>query len=618
MLIISLLSPKRRRSTDTAATRTGGHWNRVFVACLLSAIALSNTALALDSNTPDKEAVPVDVFVSPLPSPEEEAMLREQLTAELSGQGEVEPDLSPTDRLRQALAQLGMDPDDPANLAAARLEHGIWTDVVMGGTRAAVVDERYGVNGWAPDQFAGSSNGIYRTVAAARLANGDIVEVSRVQFGAGQKVNLGITKRNSRGQRIPWANVHANYTHFSGQYILYPNLSTHIAEIYNVHDVQIYNDRIYVLITDRFLNAGNAYFRPHLAIFGLDGSHQGWWAWCQNCPSTTQDGVAMDISAGLAGANLVILGRHSLSNSTGGFWTVRMPLDANGNPGEASFANFPTLAGHNRFSPVDVAFRGTSPLLFTSSYYVLTSRKFVASSDSDDYDPCLLAVGSNNQADGTFGISGLRCMPFDQIGSNSTDRGVALQTRGSATVPTVEHVWVLSSVARASRNGYGIWKMTDRADSAEFGNLGGGRSLYGGCGTGNVGEGCPAPGPIFTWPAKHHIPTGLYQISNSLAISGYVDAGNPTILGGGIRPYFSQQHILSGDLILLGDHSSPWGAARFLNITAHAGNDFLAVGWTRWPDTGETAQTAVSARLQRDPDRIFYNGFLCRSGRPGC
>ncbi len=615
MFIIPLLSATRRRSTDTAATRTGSHWNRFFAACLLSAIALSNTALALDSNTPDKEAVPVDIFASPLPSPEEEAMLREQRTAELYGQGEIEPDLSPLDQLRQYLAQLGLDPDDPVNMAVARLEYGLWSDVVMGGERAAVVDERYGVNGWSPDQIASTSGGVYRTVAAAPLANNLIVEVNFMNTGTGNS-NIAIVKRNSRGVRVPWSNVNDTFGHFNDQYIIYPrnpNLS-----VYSVQDILVHNNRIYVLMTERYVHDdGVTRYRPHLTVFNENGSWVGFWVYCQDCSAATQDGVAMDISPSITGGTLVILGRHTLAES-GGFWTVRLPLQSNGAPGAATFANFPVINGHNRNWPVDIAFRGSGLLIGGTAYYVLTNRKFSATPESTDVDPCLLAVGGNSQPDTSFGTGGLRCKPFDQPASSSRDVGIAVKTRGSSTNPSVEDVWVLASVPRASRNGFGIWKMTDRSDSLGFGNIGNGRSLHGGCDAANNGEGCPSQGPIFTFPAKHHIPTGLYQISNSLAISGYSDGGNSTVLGGGIRPYFSQQHILSGDLILLGDHPSPYGTARFLNVTARAGNDFLPVGWTRWPGTADSAQTAISTRLLRDPDRIFYNGFLCRTGRPGC
>lgn len=603
---MSLKSPQQTVDGQIAAHKKRNRWKCIVATSLLSAVSLSGTALALDGGPAD--------LLTPIPtSPQEESALWKLQSAEQPNPHTDELDLNPTDRLRHVLAQLGMDPDDPINLTAARLEHGLWTDTVMGGDRAAVVDERYGVNGWGPDQMASASTGTYRTVAAAPLNNGLMVEVNYVNTGTGN-ANIAIVKRNSRGIRVPWSNVENTFSHHNGQYILYPRNPNLIVD--SVHDISVHNNRIYVLLTERYRHTDNVVrVRPHLAIFRDDGSWVGHRSFCGNCNSTIQPGVAMDISSSASGANLVILGRHSTSDFSGGFWTARMSIDAVGNLGAESIANFPQFNGHSRWVPVDIAFRGRTGILNPSAYYVLMNQTY---GESTNVDPCLLAVGSNNAPDTGFAAGGIRCMPFNQPGSSNRDVGVAIKTRGTASTPAVEDVWVLVDVARASRSGFGMWKLRNQENDTGFGNMSLGRSLYGGCGSANNGEGCPAPGPIATMPAKTHVPTGLYQISNSLAISGYVDGGPSQFLGGGIRPFFSQQHILSGDLILLGDHPSPYGTAHFLNVTARAGNDFLAVGWTRWPNVTSTAQTALSTRLLRDPDRIFYNGFLCKSGRPGC
>lgn len=573
------------------------------------ALACANAAAAA---APVKGDDP-DPGVAYIPTPAEEDALRERLRIEqedvLARAG-----VDAAANERDALVALGQSPDDPVALAAYRAEAASSVDAVAA-AGDFILDSAWGTGGLAPDRYAGSNSGTYRGIKAATLGNGDLVVVGEVQFSPGGTKHLGITRRGANGARIVWTGVAPQYSAFSGQYILWPNTDASLPPVYNVKDVKVYNNRIYVLVTGH-LSSPNTY-APNVICFNEDGSGCGWWFAYSDAGSSINDAVAMDI----LGSRLVVLGRHSLGE-TGGFWTVKWTVGSNGGLSDMVFADFPTPGTYARSEPVDIAFRRSGIVtLVNPGYYVLFTKKYSADAASTDYDPCLLAVTSANAPDTGFpgSSSGARCKPFDQADSGLTDRAVALTTNGWQTFsPIVSHegVQVLVSVARSNKAGIGLWELLDRVDHPRFGAiggaagehaLGGGRVIFGGCGSGSVGEGCP---PIVGLGTNAHVPMDLAAVGNDMGVVGY--RHGPGVLIGGAdsdSALFARVHGDSGELRQFATFASGYTEGRYNAIGVRDATHVVGVGEAIDASiTTASARTQIQTGLTSD-DTIFRNGF---------
>ncbi len=516
---------------------------------------------------------------------------------------------------RDALLALGQSPDDPVALAAYRAEASSPADLdAITAAGDFILDGSWGVGGLAPDRYAGANDGTYRGIKSAALANGDLVVVGEVQFSSGGTRYLGITRRGANGARVTWTGVAPEYSAFSGQYILWPGTNTSLPPVYNVKDVKVHDNRIYVLVTGNMSSPDT--YAPNVICFNADGSGCGWWYAAYDPDSPINDAVAMDV----LGGRLVVLGRHSLG-PTGGFWTVKWTVDSGGGLVDAVFTDFPTPAGYSRSEPVDIAFRRVGVVALTNpGYYVLFTKKFSADAANLDYDPCLLAVTPTNTPDTNFPAStaGVRCKPFDQTDSGLTDRAVALVTNGWRTfAPIVNHegVQVLVNVARSQTPGIGMWELLDRVDHPRFGAiggvagehaLGGGRALYGGCGSGDLGEGCP---PIVGLGISTHVPMDLDLIGGDVGIVGY--RHGPGLVGGGYidSALFVRVHGDSGELRQFTTFPSGYSQGRYNSIGVRDDNHVVGVGEAIDSSIATaSARTQVQTGLTSD-DTIFRNGF---------
>lgn len=579
--------------TLPATTRT---LRRSPVLLAMLALAATGAATAMDEQDKgDYESTPTSVRA---PTQAEEAAMRQRLDDEVvlgaegvaRQQGEYE-----------AMIALGFNPDDPVARAAFLAE----SQASPAGIEAVnagdyMLDSGWGNGGLNPDRYAGSNDGIYRGIKAARLSNGDVVVVGEVTFPGGVK-QLGITRRGPNGARIAWPNVDAQYSHFSGQYILYPSGNTSVPPIYSVHDVKVYGDSLYVLVTGQ-LTSPNTY-APNVLRFNANGSGPGWWFAYDDPGNTVNDAVAMDIY----NDKLVVLGRHSLG-VTGGFWTVKWTLDSGGGLTDATFGDFPAPGGYDRSEPADIAFRrfgSLIPIGGNPGYYVLFSRKYSADGGSEDFDPCLLAAtGANEPDDGFAAASGVRCMPFDQSESTSRDKAVALTTNGWGFPPDAhEGVQVVAEVARSLRDGIGMWELVDRANHTVFGTgpggLGLGRMLFGGCGVGNVGEGCSD----LVILRGSHTPTDLAISGDDMLVSGYRTSSL------GESSMLAQVHGHTGAVQQVSTFASGYSSGRFNSLVVRDEAHVVGIGQaidSTIPTA--SARTQIMTGLTND-DSIFENGF---------
>ena len=545
---------------------------------LLAMLAFAATGEATAMDVQDKGYEPTPASVRP-PTQAEEAAMRQRLDDEivLGVEG-----VASQQREYETMIALGVNPDDPVARAAFLAE----SQASPGGIEAVnagnyMLDSGWGNGGLNPDRYAGSNDGIYRGIKAARLSNGDVVVVGEVTFPGGVK-QLGITRRGPNGARIAWPNVDAQYSHFSGQYIIYPNGNTAVPAVYSVHDVKVYGDSIYVLVTGRLIEPNT--YAPNVLRFNADGSGPGWWFAYDDPGNTINDAVAMDIYSD----KLVVLGRHSLG-VTGGFWTVKWTLDSGGGLTDATFGDFPAPGGYDRSEPADIAFRrfgSLVPIGGNPGYYVLFSRKYSADSASEDFDPCLLAAtGANEPDDGFAAPSGVRCMPFDQSESTSRDKAVALTTNGWGFPPNAhEGVQVVAIVARSLNDGVGMWELVDRANHPVFGTgpdgLGLGRILFGA-----------------------HIPTDLAISGDYMLVSGYKSdsLGESSML--------AQVHGHTGAVQQVSTFASGYSSGRFNSLVVRDEAHVVGIG-----EAIDSTIPTASARTQimtglGNDDSIFENGF---------
>jgi hypothetical protein len=257
--------------------------------------------------------------------------------------------LASAEREHDQMRALGLNPADPVALSAYRAEMQSSPASVMA-AGDFILNPAWGSGGLSADRYAGANEGEYLGKKAAMLSNGEVVVVGRVKFNSGSSRQLGMTKRKADGSRAVWTGAAAQYSQYGGQYIIYPNTNTSVPPVWDVVDVKVRNDRIYVLVTGQLSSPST--YSPNILCFNADGSTCGWWFAYMTASNPTNDAVAMDIYAD----HLVVLGRNSLSR-TGGFWTVMFPFNADGSLGTSSGANFPAPGGYDRSEPADIAFR---------------------------------------------------------------------------------------------------------------------------------------------------------------------------------------------------------------------------------------------------------------------
>lgn len=500
-------------------------------------------------------------------------------------------------------------PDEVARILGGMVDD---QDSIQGGPTATGYElhRKWGVNGLRDDAFAGSVTGQYQARAAARLSDGTVVVVGNILgSGASTVKNLGIVRYNSRGQRLAWPNAGAAFGHFANQYLRFPGTDAwgDTRDVFDVHDVKVRGSNIYALITMTDDAPGGG-FHPAIIWFRDNGSFGGWWFVTPDGASV-RDAVAMDI----LGDSMIVLGRRSLtttSTTDGGFWTSRWTINSDGALSLGAITNFLTGPG---IVPADIAFRRVGNLIIigggSPSYYVAYTRNLGTTATSD-HDSCLARVNSSNVLDTTFSSDGIECRFFDD-GGNDIDQAVAVHTRGWTTIgpggslQNHESMYLLTNVEREFTNGTGIHNFTDGVQDSNFGP--GGRRLYGGCGTGSIGEGCSSIPALF-WNSAH-IPRAIYTTASpeGVYITGHRVGGtrpsDPVT-----RPMFMDISAISGTLRSIDVLGTKPNSVFTDLVPRGSTGEFTVVGWGSSDETS-TSRVFISGHLIRKSDLIFYDGM---------
>lgn len=525
----------------------------------------------------------------------------------------------PTNEERDAIAELGFNPNDPLSVTAFRDEAA----QAAPSSTAAAGDIRLDTS-WNPtsavpgvfsDRFAGPNDGVYEGMKAAMLPNGNTVIASKVTYQG--HTYLGLTQMSPGGVRVAWTNPNPNYAAYNKQYILYPKNNASRPGVFSVKDLKVYDNRIWALVTD-----ASAHYAPTILCFYPDGGDCGYWVYYANGNSSTNDAVAMDI----LGDHLVVLGRHSLGD-TGGFWTVNFKIDSTHNLTNAVFTDFPTPPPFNNASaePADVAFENKGVLaqypIAGPRYYVLFTYKYT---QSLDHAPCVLAVNGNGTPATSFprGVlhgggkigGGAYCRLFTDDNVKYDGRAVALTTNawGSTILGTYHQgIEVLLKFGRAVKDGAGMWEFLDNADHPRFGTNG--AMVFGGCGRNaagnNIGENCPPP-PPFIGNAYSFTPTDLEFSGNDEIVSGSTNGAN--IFGGGTStsPTIYRIHGDSGAVEQHTSFPSGYDDGWLNTVVARDAHHLVGVGEAIDHSVSNTsARTMINMGLTNLDDTIFKNGF---------
>lgn len=97
------------------------------------------------------------------------------------------------------------------------------------------------------DTFAGSPENYYRGQRIVRLPDGDVVVAAMVPRRDGQAYALGLVRYSDSGVRRSWANP-GSFGVSGNTHIIYDPVSTPLRAVVNVQDLQLWGDRLFVLL----------------------------------------------------------------------------------------------------------------------------------------------------------------------------------------------------------------------------------------------------------------------------------------------------------------------------------------------------------------------------------
>lgn len=530
--------------------------------------------------------------VSERPRPEEEALLQKPMQddewVELERAG-----YDSAARERDTLEALGFSPDDPLARQALRAEVAAGRPAQTLAAGDFFLDTDWGSGGYTPYRYYGPAEGVYRGIRAVTLADGTIVALGSVRLPGGA-LQAGLTRSNAAGQRIKWSLASPDF--LNNQYNMFvPGTWANAPAIYQVVDLKAKGDRFYVLATVdlRPPTYPNVY-GVGVYCFEKSGAYCGHrFAWGNN-NRIANHAVALDIE----GNRLAVLGRNSTSTS-GGFWTVKWDLAADGGMQNATFGQFPAPNGYDRSEPVDIAFRRSGVFVGDGSYYVLFTRKWSADVSSNDFDPCLFAVTSSHAPDTSFpgSTAGVRCKYFDVV-TGGRDKAVALVNKGYATFFPIlrdhEDMHVLVNVQRSGADGFGVWALRDRADDTTFGASG--KQVY--------ADTCSSP---FCLSPATYRPASLAYLGSDLAVVG--DLTRRVLTTFYTDPMFARISRTDGSVQQNTVLDSGYGDGQFNGLVVRDSQHVVAIGEAIDPTVAATAaRTQIMIGLTSD-DTIFKNGF---------
>ncbi len=529
-------------------------------------------------------------------------LIDEAIDAALDDLNLLDPNLDPDDVL-DLLADLTGD----ASLAAPK-----------GGPAAVgyLKHPKWGSQGWGTDAIADTTGtGFYRAQAAVRLGNGDVVVAGTTRRDvAGARSHMGVVKYNSRGQRVRWTGVNADFGFHNNEYIRFPNNEAwgNTRQFIAVNDVKIHDNRIYVLFT--FVEGGTR--RAGVIRWGDTGAALGWWP-ISPSDGAIRDGVAIDVY----GNQMIVLGRRSLdiNDSNGGYWINRATIAGNG---DVTWAPSPTtLFNGSRIIPTDIRIQriGLGSIPFgPQKFYVTDSYKPSASAN---IRPCITRWNADNSLDNSFNAL---CNPFGSGGAARPDKhdwAVGLYNHGYSTIGgVIGEVLYMTTTYQANADRIGVVKLVNGAPDTTFGNVFGGK-VYGGCES--------TPQFQCTLFATSHIALrgALYADSSGVYVAGRTYT--PPLPGGGPptrRPILVHINPTNGAEVSLQVFDGHPNSRFYSLVPGKAGaggrQELTAVGVAHYADSTDINPDAphqyLSTHLVRDNDLILYSGLqhppTCQQG----
>ncbi|MBN8482303.1 MAG: hypothetical protein J0L88_12010 [Xanthomonadales bacterium] len=481
-------------------------------------------------------------------------------------------------------------------------------------TRSYEYDPTFAADGIAIDHFAGSNTADFVGRKLVRLDNGDVVVAGlATRSGFPAPDQIGLVRYNAAGQRVAWSAVSAAYGEFGNQYVVYPkgNSGQPIGSFTELIDVQEYGGNLYVLANLRtVLND----VRPIFVVFSTTGVHRGWWTWYPSNNAPARGFIIQTVAT--QGARIVMVGDEPAPSgpvTTPRIWMARLAIGANGTLAlDAGFGNGGfaysrgvacTTAATAQSCPTWAAAIASEPGPVVSTnpkFYVAVSVR----RNNQTLDGLVLRFNGNGSRDLDFAISSTgydeAVIAFDD-GGNDADVPVAMATGYHIEIPLayVDDIYVAANVSRATRPGIGLVRFDGEGDlDPAFGT--GGRTLFGGCGTGTGN--CN----FFNVEA---VAWSMARDGNRLAIGGryrgFLDQSGSDFF---TYPLFAVIDAGSGSVVNFDEYPTGEGDGAFYGVVANGDGRFTLAGDVESIVTGGSL-SYLTARIAPLDDRIFANGF---------
>lgn len=132
------------------------------------------------------------------------------------------------------------------------------------------------------DTFAGSLERYYRGQRIVSLPDGDVVVAAQVPRRDSAGYALGLVRYSADGVRRSWANP-GGYGVSNNAYVIYDPLTAPLRHVVNVQDMQLWGDRLFVLLDVSFVAPASPLGEPgqiyishavDLVVFNTDGAFQ--------------------------------------------------------------------------------------------------------------------------------------------------------------------------------------------------------------------------------------------------------------------------------------------------------------------------------------------------------
>ncbi|WP_440222196.1 hypothetical protein ACQQ2N_14000 [Dokdonella sp. MW10] len=472
-------------------------------------------------------------------------------------------------------------------------------------------DLRFSAQGYVYDAFGvGSAPSLGAGNRHVVLPNGDIVVAGRVRLPNDTVQpywNIGLARYKRLGGFAFWNGPTTNPYRLDESHIVYPNLpngGTGDTKIESVDDIAYADDTIFVLVT-RVLSASPPDRDAAIVVFNGDGSFR------QNlsviAASVDEFGRRLDVRTTNLVAKPVTVTILAQRQAPGPRMVIaKYNVGNNGllaaDPGFNSGAPFEV--------PIGTACAGTNlcnleaadmarPFRIGGGDAMPIYAVGAVQRNGADWDYAITKVTASGTLDTSFGLGGVRYVPFDEAASDRGDFGRALHVDGGVGPNPQDTLFVAGNVHRSCTNGIGIVGLTGNGlDLGGFGSNG--RVVIGG--SNETGSLCAQEPAHTVW--------SLTRQDGELAVAGLVDTPNQ---GGGIdtdgllvRIDRASGALRSLDAIPAGDANGRFGRVRLIGISPVGERQYIVSG--ELTDVPLVGSGYVSARLQ-PADRLFWDGF---------